>query len=79
MLVSVVQPPSEEVAKTHKVKAAFVFIEPSSRILRELNKLVEVKQLTPLIEHRFSLEKIAQAHLQSQSGRTRGKIVIEVN
>ncbi|MFT6986371.1 MAG: NADPH:quinone reductase-like Zn-dependent oxidoreductase, partial [Psychromonas sp.] len=47
MLVSVVQPPSEEVAKTHKVKAAFVFIEPSSRILRELNKLVEVKQLTP--------------------------------
>ena len=79
MLVSVVQPPSEEIAKEHKVKAAFVFIEPSSRILRELNKLVESDQLTPLIEHHFSLEQIADAHLQSQSGRTRGKIIIDVS
>ena len=79
MLVSVAQPPSEEVAKEHGVKAAFVFIEPSSRILRELNTLVEANQLTPLIEHHFSLEQIAAAHLQSQSGRTRGKIVIDVS
>jgi NADPH:quinone reductase-like Zn-dependent oxidoreductase len=79
MLVSVVEPPSEEIAKQHGVKSAFVFIEPSSRILKELNKLVEAEQLTPLIEHRFSLEQIEAAHLQSQSGRTRGKIVIDVN
>ncbi|GLS90901.1 oxidoreductase [Psychromonas marina] len=79
MLVSVVEPPSEEKAKQYGVKSAFVFIEPSSRILTELNKLVEADQLTPLIEHRFSLEQIEAAHLQSQSGRTRGKIVIEVN
>jgi len=79
MLVSVVEPPSEEIAKQYAVKSAFVFIEPSSRILMELNKLVEADQLTPLIEHRFSLEQIEAAHLQSQSGRTRGKIVIEVN
>ena len=79
MLVSVVEPPSEEVAKEHHVKAAFVFIVPSSRILRELNTLVENDQLTPLIEHRFSLEQISDAHLQSQSGRTRGKIIINVS
>ncbi|MFT6924873.1 MAG: NADPH:quinone reductase-like Zn-dependent oxidoreductase [Psychromonas sp.] len=79
MLVSVADQPSEEVAKAHGVKAAFVFIEPSSRILRELNTLVEANQLTPLIEHRFPLEQIAEAHLQSQTGRTRGKIVIEVS
>lgn len=79
MLVSVVQPPSEETAKAHNVNAAFVFIQPSSRILRELNLLVEADQLTPLIEHRFPLEQIAAAHQQSESGRTRGKIVIDVN
>jgi len=79
MLVSVVEQPSEEIAKEHDVKAAFVFIEPSSRILRELNTLVEKDQLMPFIEHRFSLEKITEAHLQSQSGRTRGKIVIDVS
>lgn len=79
MLVSVVEPPSEEKAKEYGVKSTFVFIEPSRRILKELNKLVEADQLTPLIEHRFALEQIEAAHLQSQSGRTRGKIVIEVN
>jgi NADPH:quinone reductase-like Zn-dependent oxidoreductase len=79
MIVSVVAPPSEEIAKKHNVKAAFVFIEPSSRILGELNTLVENDQLMPLIENRFPLEQIADAHLQSQSGRTRGKIVIDVS
>jgi NADPH:quinone reductase-like Zn-dependent oxidoreductase len=79
MLVSVTQVPSEDIAKQHGVTSAFVFIEPSSRILGELNALVEADKLLPLIEHRFSLEQIVDAHVQSQSGRTRGKIVIEVS
>jgi NADPH:quinone reductase-like Zn-dependent oxidoreductase len=79
MLVSIVEQPSEELAKKHRVKTALVFIDSSSRILQELNKLVEKDQLRPFIEHRFSLERLADAHLQSQTGRTRGKIVIEVS
>ncbi|MEH6452318.1 MAG: NADP-dependent oxidoreductase [Psychromonas sp.] len=79
MLVSITDQPSEEEAKAHGVNAAFVFIDPSSRILGELNALVEADQLRPLIEHRFPLEQIVDAHLQSQSGRTRGKIVIDVS
>lgn len=79
MLVSIVDQPNEELAKQHNAKAAFVFIESSSRILRELNKLVEKDQLLPFIEHHFSLEQIADAHLQSQTGRTRGKIIIKVS
>lgn len=79
MLVSITQAPSEDVAKQHGVASAFVFIEPSSRILNELNTLVEADNLLPLIENRFSLEQIVEAHVQSQSGRTRGKIVIEVS
>lgn len=79
MLVSVTEPPSDDLAKEHGVKSAFVFIEPSRPILTELNKLVDAGQLTPLIEHRFPLEALQQAHQQSQSGRTRGKIVIDVS
>ena len=79
MLVSVTQPPNEETAKEFGVTGAFVFIEPSSRILGELNTLIEADKLMPLIEHRFSLEEMVDAHKQSQSGRTRGKIVIEVS
>ncbi|MCK6263381.1 NADP-dependent oxidoreductase [Vibrio sp. ZSDE26] len=78
ILVSVVDQPDEEVAKAHYARGAFVFIDPSSRILRELNSLVENDELTPLIEHHFTLETVVEAHLQSQSGRTRGKIVIDV-
>lgn len=79
ILVSVVDQPDEELAQAHNARAAFVFIEPSSRILKELNSLVEADLLKPLIEHHFTLETIVDAHLQSQSGRTRGKIVIDVN
>lgn len=79
MLVSVVEQPNEAQAKQHQVRSAFVFIEPSSRILNELNRLVEQGQLMPFIEHQFSLEQIVEAHQQSQSGRTRGKIIVKVN
>lgn len=79
ILVSVVDQPDEETAKAHNARGAFVFIEPSSRILKELNALVDADKLIPLIEHRFTLETIVEAHLQSQSGRTRGKIVVDVN
>ncbi|MEZ8194203.1 MULTISPECIES: NADP-dependent oxidoreductase [Vibrio] len=79
ILVSVVDQPDEELAQAHNARAAFVFIEPSSRILKELNSLVEADLLKPLIEHHFTLETIVDAHLQSQSGRTRGKIVIDIN
>jgi NADPH:quinone reductase-like Zn-dependent oxidoreductase len=79
ILVSVVDQPDESVAKANNARAAFVFIEPSSRILKELNALVDADKLTPVIEHRFTLETIADAHLQSQTGRTRGKIVVDVS
>jgi NADPH:quinone reductase-like Zn-dependent oxidoreductase len=79
MLVSIVDQPDEALAKAHQARGAFVFIEPSSRILKELNALVESEQLKPLIEHHFTLETIVDAHLQSQSGRTRGKIVLDIN
>ncbi|RKF13686.1 NADP-dependent oxidoreductase [Alginatibacterium sediminis] len=78
IVVSIVEPPSEEKAKEYSVRVAFVFIEPSRRILNELRALVDSNQLKPLIENRFSLEQIKEAHALSQSGRTRGKIVIDV-
>ena len=79
IMVSIVEQPDEALAKSHQARGAFVFIEPSSRILKELNGLVEADQLKPLIEQHFTLETIVEAHLQSQSGRTRGKIVLDIS
>ena len=79
LLVSVVDQPDQTEARRCEVRSAFVFIEPSRRILEELAALAEASQLKPYIEHYFTLSNIVEAQMLSQSGRTRGKIVINVS
>lgn len=78
LLVSVVQPPSQSRAEELGLRAAFVFIQPSARILRELARLVEAGRLRPIVGAEFALEDVARAQALSQSGRARGKIVLYV-
>ena len=76
MLVSVVDPPAETVAKSHGVRSAFIFIKPSAEILEQLAGLVDAGQVRPVIGAEFALKDAAAAHRLSQSGRARGKIVL---
>jgi len=46
--------------------------------LDALRQLVDAGQLTPRIDRSFGLDAVAEAHTYSQTGRARGKIVIEV-
>lgn len=78
LLVSVVSPPAPARAEELGVRAAFVFIQPNARILRELAHLVEVGRLRPVVGAEFSLEDAARAQALSQSGRARGKTVLYV-
>lgn len=55
-----------------------VQIEKQGRILREVAALVDAGRLRPHVSHRFKLEDLAEAHRQQESGRTIGKIVIDV-
>ena len=76
MLVSIVDPPDEAIAKSLGVRAAFVFIQPSADILEQLAGLVDAGQVRPVIGAEFALQDVAAAHRLSQSGRARGKIVL---
>jgi NADPH:quinone reductase-like Zn-dependent oxidoreductase len=76
MLVSVVDPPAETVAKSHGLRSAFIFIKPSAEILEQLAGLVDAGQVRPVIGAEFALKDAAAAHRLSQSGRARGKIVL---
>lgn len=78
ILVSIVAPPSEEKAKAHNVRSAFIFIEPNAEILQELARLADSGHLRPVVSAEFALKDIAKAHEASESGRTVGKIVIHV-
>jgi NADPH:quinone reductase-like Zn-dependent oxidoreductase len=77
-LVSSVQIPSEEKARELSVEAARVFCKPSAQQLAEINRLIDEDKLKVHIETVLPLTEVKKAHQLSQSGRTRGKIVLQV-
>jgi len=78
ILVSIVGPPSAEEAAAHGVRQASVFVQPSATQLTELTKLVESGKLRPVVETVLPLSEARHAHELSQTGHTRGKIVLRV-
>jgi NADPH2:quinone reductase len=55
-------------------------IEPErpGQILAGIARLVDAGLLTPKVSHRFSLEQVAEGHRQVETGRTIGKVIINV-
>jgi len=55
-------------------------IEPErpGEILRTIARLVDAGSLRPEVRHRFALERLPDAHAQSETGRTIGKISVTV-
>ena len=76
-LVSSGGTPSEEKAHEFGVETAFVFCQPNANQLLEINKLIEAGKLKIHIQTVLPLAEAKKAHLLSQSGRTRGKIVLQ--
>ncbi|MGI8505025.1 MAG: NADP-dependent oxidoreductase [Hassallia sp.] len=77
-LVSSAQTPSEEKAKEFGTEAAFVFCKPNAGQLTEINRLIDEGKLKIHIETVLPLTEVKKAHQLSQSGRTRGKIVLQI-
>ena len=78
ILISIVGAPSAKEATAHGVRQASVFVQPSAAQLTELAKLVDSGKLKPVVETVLPLSEARRAHELSQTGHTRGKIVLEV-
>ncbi|WP_228054577.1 NADP-dependent oxidoreductase [Gloeocapsopsis crepidinum] len=78
ILVSIVSPPSQSTATQHKVRAAFVAVQPNKAQLAEIAALVDAGILKPIVDTVLPLSETRQAHELSQSGHMRGKIVLQV-
>lgn len=78
ILVSVTNKPNADLAKEHKVRSAFVFIQPNVPVLNELTKLIDSGKLKPVVGSVFNFSDTKKAQDLSQSGRARGKIAIKV-
>lgn len=60
-------------------RSRMVVVHPDGEDLAEITRWVEQGRLRPVIDRVFPLEEIQQAHEASESGHTRGKIVIRID
>src|SRR5947208_4728915 len=76
VLVSLVQPPSEEKAKELGVRAALLGAQPSGAQLAEIAKIIDSGELAPIIDRILPLSEARQARALSHCGHAHGQIVM---
>jgi len=77
-LVTAARPLPEEKAKQFSVQAARVASKSSAKQLAEITQLIESNKIKTHLETVLPLAEVKKAHVLSESGRTRGKIVLRV-
>jgi NADPH:quinone reductase-like Zn-dependent oxidoreductase len=77
-LLSIVVPPSQELAEQFKVKAGFVASNISSKTLQNGIELVKSGKFKPVVSKIFKLEEAAQAQDFLSAGGVNGKVVLAV-
>ena len=79
ILVSVIQPPSEETAAAHGVRQAMVFSSPPiAQTLTEVARLADIGQIKPVVSAVLPLREAQRAHQMVEGKHTPGKIVLQV-
>ncbi|MFJ8041456.1 NADP-dependent oxidoreductase [Kitasatospora sp. NPDC096147] len=81
ILVSLASPAEQylaEIAAGRGLRAGFMAVEADQAGLRELAALLGAGRLRPEVSVELPLERVAEAHGLSQTGRTSGKIVLTV-
>ncbi|HMJ61598.1 MAG TPA: NADP-dependent oxidoreductase [Bryobacteraceae bacterium] len=78
-LVAINQPPSEEEAKNHHVKASMLVTETSTGSLRTVAAMIDAGTVKPFVGKVYPLSEVAQAWRDVQSKNIEGKTVFAVN
>jgi NADPH:quinone reductase-like Zn-dependent oxidoreductase len=73
-----VSPELAEAAAAAGVRATPFLVEPDGPALTRIAELIDAGQVRVEVEEVFPLEQAATAHARSESGRTRGKLVLRV-
>ncbi len=60
-------------------KAEHIMVKPSHENLMYLKKLIELKQLVPVIDTVYNIEDAYEAHKKSATGRVVGKLVLKIS
>ena len=73
---SILEIPNADIYKNQGYKISYVFVSPNAVQLEELGELACKGRLKITITHIFPLEEAKRAHEQSETGHTRGKIIL---
>jgi NADPH:quinone reductase-like Zn-dependent oxidoreductase len=77
-LVSIKGEDSKGLAEQYGVRFEAFFMWPSGEMLSQLAQLISDGALKPIIDRTFSIDQIQEAYGYLQTGRAKGKIVIQV-
>ena len=78
ILLSLVQRPSEEKAKSVGARGAMLGNRPDGASLAEIANIIDSGKLAPVIDRILPLSEARRGHELSQSGHTHGKIALRV-
>jgi alcohol dehydrogenase len=78
MLVSMVMPPNEELAKKHGVTAVIQMTKINTEDLEKLAKLVQDGSVKPEVDSVFPLDKIQEAFRAQEEGSPHGKVIVKI-
>jgi NADPH:quinone reductase-like Zn-dependent oxidoreductase len=79
IMVSTVQPPSEESAAAHGVRQHFVTSAPPiGKVLTEVATMVDAGKIKPHVSKVLPLQEIRTAHELVERRHTRGKLVLTI-
>lgn len=78
VLISFVQPPSEEKANQFGVRGMMCTVQANGAQLSKLAKLIDSAKLKPIMDRILPLSEARRAHELSENGHVHGKIVLRV-
>jgi NADPH:quinone reductase-like Zn-dependent oxidoreductase len=78
VLVAITQPPSEEEAAKHHVKASMLLTEVTSAGLRKVAELIDTGEIKPFVGKIYPLSEVARAWRDARLHPVEGKIVFKV-
>lgn len=77
-LVSIVQPPDPSRLKAAGITGSAFLVRPDAGQLAQIARLIDAGSIKPHVSEVFPLKDAAKAHARSETGSTRGKIVLKV-
>lgn len=78
-LVSIVEPPNGDLARSRNIKTGYVFVAPNGQQLKEIATLFNHGKLMALPLEEMPLERAAEAQEKNRGRHVRGKLVLKIS